>query len=558
MDDSYKKKKLIVFAIAAIILMVYFVPLGWHGLLEPDEGRYSEIPREMVETGDFVTPRLNYVKYFEKPVLLYWMNAASFMAFGENEFAARFPTALSGVLGALITALLCASIFGKRAGAIAGAVTALSLLYFAIGTITLTDMPLSLFITAALAAFYIGHIKNDRRWFLVFYASVALGLLTKGLVAIVLPGGIIFWYIIFTKKWRLILDALYLPGIALFFVIAVPWFYMVSRENPDFLYFFFVREHFLRYTTKIHSRYEPFWFFIPMIPVGLMPWTGFFFSLFSKESVLRSPSDKDMKDANIFLLSWFTVIFVFFSISSSKLIPYIVPCFPPLAILIASDIDRMIERGKWHGKALIFSIVSGGLFSAALIVYTFVGGKVDPGEALPFALAISAGLLAGPLLALFITRKGGRAAYEKAVIAISISAVVYIAAHYGVYDIMGKTRSTKDISEVIMKEKLPDETIAVYGEILQGIPFYTKQRVMLVDSMGELEFGAGKPEGEGWFPTNEEFLPEWMSKEKKFVLVIEKERIRSLFKDGNTYETKKVEHDDYLILFNRRLKEDEK
>ena len=198
MDASYKKKKLIVLAIAALILMVYFVPLGWHGLLEPDEGRYSEIPREMVETGDFVTPRLNYVKYFEKPVLLYWMNAASFMAFGENEFAARFPTALSGVLGALITALLCASVFGKRAGAIAGAVTALSLLYFAIGTITLTDMPLSLFLTAALSAFYYGHIKNDRRWFLAFYASVALGLLAKGLVAIVLPGGIIFWYIIFT------------------------------------------------------------------------------------------------------------------------------------------------------------------------------------------------------------------------------------------------------------------------------------------------------------------------------------------------------------------------
>ncbi len=552
MEFSQKKKRFIVIGIAILILTVYFVPLGWHGLLEPDEGRYSEIPREMVESGDFVTPRLNYVKYFEKPVLLYWMNAASFMAFGENEFAARFPTALSGVLGALVTALLCSAVFGRRAGAIAGAVTALSLLYFAIGTITLTDMPLSLFLTAALSAFYYGHIKNDRRWFLAFYASVALGLLAKGLIAIVLPGGIIFWYIIFTKKWRLILDALYLPGIALFFLIAFPWFYMVSRENPDFLYFFFVREHFLRYATKIHSRYEPFWFFIPMIPVGLMPWTGFFFSLFSKESILRSPADKDKKDANIYLLSWFTVIFVFFSLSSSKLIPYIVPCFPPLAILIASDIDRMIERGKWHGKALASSIVFGVLFSAALIVYSFVGGRVDPYEALPVALAISAGLLAGPVIALFMTRNGDRTSYEKAAAALCISALVYIGAHYGIYEMMGRSRSTKGISEVIMKEKLPDETIAVYGEILQGIPFYTKQRVMLIDSMGELEFGAGKPEGRGWFPTAEEFLPEWKSKDRGFVLVIEKERLEGLFEDGKTYETKTIEHDDYLILFNRR------
>lgn len=551
MDPSLKNKRLIVFGIAALILMVYFVPLGWHGLLEPDEGRYAEIPREMVESGDFVTPRLNYVKYFEKPAMLYWMNAGSFMVFGENEFAARFPTALSGILGALITALFCASVFGKRAGAIAGAVTALSLLYFAIGTITLTDMPLSLFLTAALTSFYIGHIKNDRRWFLIFYASVALGLLTKGLVAIVLPGGIILWYIIFTRKWRLIIDALYLPGIALFFVIAVPWFYMVSRENPDFLHFFFIREHFLRYATKMHNRYEPVWFFLPMIPVGLMPWTGFFFSLFSRESILRAPSDKKMKDANIYLLSWFSVIFVFFSISSSKLIPYIVPCFPPLAVLIASDIDRMIARGKWHGGALLFSLISGGLFSAALITYTITGGRVDPSQALPFALAISAGLMSGPVIALLMTAKG-RPDHEKAVVVLCLSALVYIAAHYGVYDIMGKTRSTKSISEVIMKEKLPDETIAVYGEILQGIPFYTKQRVMLVENMGELEFGAGKPEGAGWFPAAKEFLPEWMSKDRDFVLVIEKGRLKGLFKDGNTYETKKIEHGDYLILFNRR------
>lgn len=558
MDASYKKKKLIVFAIAALILIIYFVPLGSHGLLEPDEGRYSEIPREMVETGDFVTPRLNYVKYFEKPVLFYWMNAASLMAFGENEFAARFPTALCAVLGALITALLSASIFNKRTGAIAGAVTALSLLYFAMGTITLTDMPLSLFITAALAAFYIGHIKNDRRWLLIFYASVALGLLTKGLVAIVLPGGVIFWYIVFTKKWHLIKGTFYLPGVTLFLVISVPWFYMVSRENPDFLHFFFVREHFLRYATKLHDRYEPFWYFIPFIPIGLIPWTGFLFSLFSKESVLRSPADKDMKDANIFLLTWFTVIFIFFSISSSKLIPYIIPCFAPLAILIASDIERMVQRGKWHGKALVFTLVFGLLLSTFLVTYAFIGGEIDPSKAIPLALTLSAGLLAGPLFALFITKKDKRGAYEKAVIVLSLSAVVYIAAHYGVYDIMGKTRSTKDISQVIMKEKTPDETIAVYGEILQGMPFYTKQRVMLIDYLGELEFGSEKPEGKGWFPTSGDFLPEWKSRDREFVLVIEKKRLDSLFKEGLTYETKKIAHDDYLILFNRRLKKDEK
>lgn len=557
MRSDHSKKHLMVAAIAVLILFVYFIPLGRHALLEPDEGRYSEIPREMIESGDFITPRLNYVKYFEKPAMLYWMNAVSFVAFGENEFAARFPTALSAVLGALVTALFCASLYGRRAGVLAGIVTSLSLLYFAIGTITLTDMPLSFFLTVALAAFYTGHVRNDRRWFLIFYASAALGLLTKGLVAIVLPGGIIFCYIILTRKWRLMLDALYLPGIALFFAVSAPWFYLVSRANPDFLYFFFVREHFLRYATKIHNRYEPFWFFIPMIPAGLMPWTGFFLSLFSRESILRSPADKNMRDANIYLLSWFAVIFVFFSVSSSKLIPYIVPCFPPLAILIASDIDRMARRKKWHGRALTLSAAVAVLFSAALIAYTIMGGRVDPVQALPWAFAISAGLMAGPFLAIILTSKG-RAEYGKALLSLSLSALLYIAAHYGVYDIMGKTRSTKDISAVIMEEKKDDETIAVYGEILQGIPFYTKQRVMLVNCLGELEFGAEKPEGRGWFPSSEEFLPEWSSGSRKFALVIEKKSIPELFPDGKAHETKAIDHGDYMIFFNRRPDRDER
>lgn len=551
MDSSYKKKKLIVLAIAALILMVYFVPLGWHGLLEPDEGRYAEIPREMIESGNFITPKLNYVKYFEKPVLLYWMNAASFMAFGENEFAARVAPALCALSGALVTALLGTLIFGIRAGILSGIITSLSLLYFAIGTINSTDMPLSFFLTLALASFYTGNIRNDRRWYLLFYAAMALGLLTKGLVAVVLPGGIIFWYVIFTRKWNLIIDVLYIPGIIIFSAISLPWFYLVCRDNPDFFYFFFVREHFLRYATKIADRYEPFWYFLPLIPAGLMPWTGFFFALLSKKSIIRTPSDDRSKDSNIFLLTWFAVILIFFSISSSKLIPYIVPCIPPLAVLIGADIDRMVSRREWHGGAVFLSAGIALIFSAALVIYAFKGDKIPQSESLPMALKLSFGLLLGPLSAIWFSHKK-RKSFNAATAMLSISAFIFTSGLCDIYGIMDKTRSSRSISNVIIKEKLPDETIAVYGEVLHGIPFYTKQRVMLIDYRGEMEFGAGKPEGKGWFPTSKEFLPQWKSKDRKFVLIIEKERLNGLFKDGRTYETKKVEHDDYLILFNRR------
>jgi len=550
-DLPVKKKILIFFAAFAAISFLYLIPLGSHGLLEPDEGRYAEISREMLESRDFVTPRLNYVKYFEKPAMLYWMNAASFYIFGENEAAARFAPALCALLGALASSLLGTFIFGARAGLFAGMTAALSILYFVIGTIDSTDMPLAFFLTLALSSFYAGHVKSDRRWYLLFYAAMAFGLLTKGLVALVLPGAIIFWYVVFTRKWGLIREVLYMPGILIFLLISAPWFYLVCRENPDFFHFFFIREHFLRYATKIADRYEPFWYFIPIVPIGLIPWTGFLFALFSKKSVVRAPMDNSVKDACIFLLTWFAVILIFYSFSNSKLIPYIVPCTTPLAILIGADIDRMVRRREWHGAAVLSSAGIALLFSAALAAYALTQHEIPNADAFPIACKLAAGLLLGPMCAMWLSRKK-KPSFGKAAAALFISAFIFIAGLWDIYGIMGQFRSSRAISEVIINEKRKDDTIAVYGEVLHGIPFYTKQRVMLIDYMGELEFGARQSEGAGWFPSAGEFRAEWYNRQKEFVLVVKKDRLSSLFPNGDAHETKKIETGKHFILFNRR------
>ena len=548
-----KHKSFIYIAIIFAILAIYLIPLGSHALIEPDEGRYSEIPREMIESGDFITPKLNYIKYFEKPVLHYWMNAISFMLFGQNEFAARLFTASCAILGIIATGALGSFIFGGASGLLSAIITAFSLLYFAIGTINITDMPLSFFITMALVSFYFAHIGENKKWYLLFYASMALGVLTKGLVAIILPGGVIFCYILITRKWKLFIEALYIPGIILFFLISVPWFWLVCKENPDFFHFFFIQEHFLRYATKMHGRYEPFWFFIPMIPAGLMPWTGFLFSLFSKKSILFSPANKKTKDSNIFLLAWFGVILLFYSLSSSKLIPYIVPCIPPLAILIAADISRMVENKRWHGHALLWNSGIALFFSTAFLAYAFFGDRVPSENTLPIAIKTSLGLLIGPFLALLLSHPKIKN-FKAAVTALTLSSLIFIYSLLGVYAIIGETRSTKALSEVIIKEIQPEEIIVSYGEVLQGLPFYTKQRVMLVDYFGELEFGGKQKEGDGWFLTKEEFLPEWINKTRSFILVVEKKRMNLLFPDGNTRETKRIEIGDFIVIFNRRTK----
>ena len=174
-------------------------------------------------------------------------------------------------------------------------------------------------------------------------------------------------------------------------------------------------------------------------------------------------------------------------------------------------------------------------------------------EAYPIALKVSAGLLLGPIAAFWLTAKG-RHDYKAAAAAFCVSAFVFIWGLQGIYGIMGETRSMKNVSNVIIKERQPGDTIAAYGEVLQGIPFYTKQRVMLVDHMGELEFGAKQKEGDGWFLTSADFKESWDNGKKPMILVIEKERMNSLFPDGNTGEKRRVEVLDYAILFNREAK----
>lgn len=551
-SDSLRGARFFVIAAAAAVLL-YLVPLGAYPLMEPDEGRYAEIPREMVESGDFVTPRLNYVKYFEKPPLLYWANAANFAIFGQNEFAARLFPALCALAGAATTAVFGASLYGRRAGFIAGAVTATSLLYFAIGTINITDMPLTFFLTLAFASFYTARTSGRKRWYLLFYLASALAVLTKGLVGVLLPGLVIFVYILATREWRLFIEPIYLPGLILFFAAAVPWFWLVCRENRDFFHFFFIQEHFLRYTTKMHGRYEPFWFFLPLLPAGLAPWTAFLPALLSRRSVIRAPRCDSERRANIYLLLWAGLILLFFSMSDSKLIPYIVPCLPPLAVLIGADIDRMISDKRWHGGALAWLTGEAVLLGGALAAAAALGGEyANTAQTLHVVVKAVPALAAMPLLAWFFTSRGRRD-FDGAAKALVICALLFTWGLQGLYSIIAPTRTLKNVAELVNAERRGGETIAVYDEVAHGLSFYSKTRVMTVDELGELAYGAKQPEGEGWFPDKSRFLRMWDSGARDIILAVEKgRRYDALFEGRETNASKTIDAGKYIILVKRK------
>ena len=240
--------------LTVLICILFTFMLENRPLSVPDEGRYVEIPREMVASGNYLTPRLNYVKYFEKPVLFYWLEAFSIKLFGLNEFTLRLWPALFALFGCLAVAVAGARLFGRMTGLLSAAVLATSLLYYGLGRAIILDMPVSILLTLALLSFLVGTHEAPglkRRLYLWgFYAFAALAVLTKGLIGIFIPAMVIGAWILLLGEWRM-LKTLYIPsGLALFLLIAAPWHIMVDRANPEFFQFYFIHEHFQRYLDQ--------------------------------------------------------------------------------------------------------------------------------------------------------------------------------------------------------------------------------------------------------------------------------------------------------------------
>ena len=315
-------------ALWLLLAVIWFGTLGIRPLYKADESRYGEISREMVASGDWVTPRLNGFKYFEKPPLQYWASAALFEVFGDHDWVARLWTALIGFAGIGMVLYAGNRLFGPPVGIYAAAVLAASPLYVLLGQVNTLDMSVAFFLSAAIFAFASGQM-------LLFWAACALAVLSKGLIGIVLPGGALFLYMLARRDWGLIRRVRLVPGIALFLLITAPWFIAVSAANAEFAHFFFVQEHFQRFTTQMHQRVHPAWYFIAVLAAGMAPWL-----VPLSHAAVRALRRRT--DTELLLWIWALVVFVFFSASSSKLPPYILPIFPALAVLAARSLTRPV------------------------------------------------------------------------------------------------------------------------------------------------------------------------------------------------------------------------
>jgi len=330
--------------ILATLHVCYFSHLGAIGFVGPDEPRYAWIARDMTETGDWVTPRLYGKPWFEKPPLFYWEAALCFKLLGVSEAAARLPSAISALFATLALAWLALRLYGAET-----ARWLLLLLPTTVGMIgfshaAATDMPFSAMLTIAMvcAAVVLGLTRNENTpilprtpWLALILFGFFLGLavLAKGPAAIILSGGAVFFWALFTKRWRDAFRLLHPSAIASFCLTALPWYILCAGRNPDFFQIFIIEHNFKRYLTPEFQHIQPFWFYLPVLLVAFLPWTATAFWT-AIEGTTQIAESKKISPHSLFLVSWSVFVLVFFSLSQSKLPGYILPSIPALCLIV--------------------------------------------------------------------------------------------------------------------------------------------------------------------------------------------------------------------------------
>ena len=519
MTKDISRRGLLLLLLAAVL--IWFGNLEYRKLIRPDEGRYAEIPREMVASGDWTTPRLNELKYFEKPPLQYWATAVAYEVFGEHQWTSRLWTALTGFAGILLAWFAGTRLFGREAGIYAALLLGSSMLYAMMAHINTLDMGVTFFITLGIFSLLLAqreeHDMQRRNWMLLAWAALALSVLSKGLMGLVLPGAALFLYSVFNRDIRIWTRMHWLSGLLVFFLIATPWFVLVMRANPEFFHFFFIHEHLERFTTKVHGRFQPWYYFVPILLLGMLPWTPLMF-----DALLRSWRSGRQKlkefSAVRFLLVWTVFIYVFFSISDSKLPSYLLPMFPPLALLMGKRIAETSSRRLFWLTVPALAVVATLLgiipFAARMSADTPLQQQMY-GNYSAWLLVAAALWLVGTAAALWLLRREKKMA---AVIVLAFSSLAAAQLATSGYNAIAPERSSYILADAIrplVKPDVPFYSVFCYE---QTLPFYLKRTFTLVDYQDEMAFGI-EMEPERWIPSADQLARRWSTQAEAYAIV---------------------------------------
>jgi hypothetical protein len=519
-------------------IFVLFHNLGGAALFDPDEGRNAEIAREILVTGDWVTPYYDFLPRLEKPVFFYALTALSYKLFGISEAAARFPSAGFAFAALLLVYFFTRRLLGAWPALWSGLVLLTCVEFSAFSRIVILDMLLALFITLALSAFYLANAAErggkKRAYYFLMYAALGCATLVKGPIGVVIPGIIVAAYLAVRRKWSALLEMELGWGLLIFFAIVAPWYAWAEIRRPGYLAYFLWQEHFARYLTTYYQRTKPWYYFFVVLAGGFFPWTFFL------PSLARRLWKKSLDDFSLYLVLWAVVPFVFFSFSRSKMAEYLLPVYPALAILAGKTIADALERWEVWLLALTWQALN---LVALCFLLGFLWPQLLPADAQEVLRQLPAMTIAAiALLALIILpwttwttfRQNRERLFPSACL---VFFLFFLFAHRFVEPI-SFIRSYKELAAKSNPLIRPGDQLVIYDSYLPSLPFYLRidKPIWIVtpedagDVMGSFYVADKKPPpapgyGKVVF-TPDEFQRKWSS--RRLLVFVKQRRLTEL------------------------------
>lgn len=542
----------------------YMLWLGAHPLFTPDEGRYSEVAREMTVTGDYITPRLNGVAFLDKPILYYWLQASAIKLFGLKEWALRFWPALIALVGCMTTYIAGRLLFNRRAGILAAVMLATNPLYYGAAHYANLDLEVAVLISTtllfALVALQAPSNRQRTVFILLAYLFCGLAALTKGLIGLAFPIMIIGAWITLLNRWKMLSKMRLLTGACIFIAITVPWYLLAQHANPQFFHFFFVTQQFQRFLTQADfNNPTAAWFYIPIVLAGFLPWSIFLFQALAQQikNIWKNPKQHATE---LFLLLWLVIIFAFFSFPKSKTVGYILPVFPALALMTGNYLSQCWEKPKAKGiffATLSFIILCILITTACLLVPHTKSIEIARGL-VPYLTNTAVLFSIAGIAACFLLFKNKVA---KLFSGLTIVAVIFLLILLASASAMNQ----KTIKPLIMQLKsivMPQDEVVTFFRYYQDLPLYLERRVTIVADwhapdiihndnwVRELWFGMPFQDTSDWLIEEPTFWQRWHSGKRVFVFMYTQDYVGFSKKAAQSY--KLGEYNDVVLVSNQK------
>ncbi len=492
----WEKDAFLILILLSLCYVLFFFHLGAHPLWDGDEGMHAATSKDMILSGDWITPTFNGEKFYDKPVLYNWFVSLSFLVFGFNEFAARLPSAILGAGCILVTYLLGRCLFGPTVGFLSGVILAASGEQIVLSRVVVHDIALSFFVLLSLFFFYSGFKDEERRrrYLLLFYASSGFSVLAKGPVGLLLPALIIGLFLLVRRRIAFLREFLTLWGILLFFTIASPWYLLILLRNREYGSYFFIQQNVMNFLSSEARHSGPIYYYLSSLLVGFFPWSCFL--PMALIHALRGGL-KEMDERLVFLSMWFLVIFVFFSVASSKLDTYILPLYPAASCLVGVFWNSLLKaptselrRRFVYSFILLLGISVAGIGYLWLNPLTYL--KIDYGLDMAHLKYYGLAFLPLPYAAFGIfLRRNFRASFL-ALVGTVVSSILFLL--LVIVPLMNPYRSTKGFGKELDRMLPPGEKMVFARVMRDSAVFYTNRQAVLIHTREELIkfLGSGK------------------------------------------------------------------